>query len=652
MNIAFTSGSFVLNTSIETLAGQSISVGENATLTIPEDVTLTLAPTTTLVVNGTVTGDGTVVVNSFDQLKAILSTDITNIEIGSGITVTEALTIEKDIVMTGTENINVNGNLSLKAGTYDMNVYDYCAEGYTCKSNGDGTWTVSFGLVKNVTTGKLYADLADAVANAVDGDELLLLDNLAIKGVTVGYSTAVKLTINLGGYELSSTDWTLTAYRTGTELTLKNGTVHGNSAGGGTLRATYGGTLILGEDLTVTCGAQANAIVVDNGTLKVVDGATIEGGINCVNTVSTNNIVITGGMFNGDLSINDTTTCVITGGTFTQDVSEYVAMHCMAEQNAEGLYVVSRRPLVNFAGTTMQLGSNLSLNFYFNVADVIRDDYYAIVTDQNGNKTRIEYSDWDITRYGIFVPCANIASWQMTEIYTIQVFYANGEEFSNIRRDSVQSYSMRALAMDTISNIAKTTIVDMLNYGAAAQDWYRDGYNNTVNGVANDGTGYANELLSDAQKALATQTTKEPNDVFEQDEALVPYWDTTTVQIIGTMKPVFRFKNLPDDVSIYVTFVDFRGNTHEKTLSYSDLKVREEIYYFELDDLTIADINQVISMNITIIKADGTIIGNMQDSMGSYILRARDKYSDNVKLMALYDAILKFSDSSYKYFMG
>ena len=344
MNIAFTSGSFVLNTSIETLAGQSISVGENATLTIPEDVTLTLAPTTTLVVNGTVTGDGTVVVNSFDQLKAILSTDITNIEIGSGITVTEALTIEKDIVMTGTENINANGNLTLMAGTYDMDVNAYCASGYLAKKNTDNTWTVTFGIVKNVTTGKLYADLADAVAEAVSGDTITLLKDIEIGNVQVGLEYVQKITIDLAGYQITAvnSNVALTARRAGTELTLKNGTVFANTTGG-TLRVTYGGKLLLGENLTVNSGSQAHAIYMDNGVLEI-NGATVEvnGGIYCITTAgeSTKQITITGGMFRGDLNINESTNCVITGGTFTVDVNKYCPENYCARNNGDGTWTV------------------------------------------------------------------------------------------------------------------------------------------------------------------------------------------------------------------------------------------------------------------------------------------------------------------------
>ena len=169
-----------------------------------------------------------------------------------------------------------------------------------------------------------YASLADAVkavptgATAETTTIKLLVPELKISSLMVGHSYAQNITIDLNGGKIYASDVTLTAYRSGTTLTLVNGTVSGNSTGG-TLRATYGGKLVLGEKMTVTSGSRANAIRVDNGTLVINSDINVTGGVNwLVTTANTKNTVtVSAGTFTGGMSVGDGTKMQLSGGFYT-----------------------------------------------------------------------------------------------------------------------------------------------------------------------------------------------------------------------------------------------------------------------------------------------------------------------------------------------
>lgn len=66
---------------------------------------------------------------------------------------------------------------------------------------------------------------------------ITLLTNVTTTGPMVGHQYVQDITVDLNGYTLSNNGIVLTAYRSGTTLTVKNGTLSGN-ASAGTLRAT------------------------------------------------------------------------------------------------------------------------------------------------------------------------------------------------------------------------------------------------------------------------------------------------------------------------------------------------------------------------------------------------------------------------------
>ena len=127
-----------------------------------------------------------------------------------------------------------------------------------------------------------YPTLAAAIkeVKTAEPTTITLLKDTTVSSTMVGHSWVQNITIDLNGHTLSSNSITLTAYRSGTTLTVTNGTVSGNSTSG-SLRATYGGKLILGDNLTVKAGGSATLVYVDKGgalEITAANGVRFEGG--------------------------------------------------------------------------------------------------------------------------------------------------------------------------------------------------------------------------------------------------------------------------------------------------------------------------------------------------------------------------------------
>lgn len=502
-NISIKVGYLVLNKDYTVGDSQKLTISASGTLEIPTGIVLTLEDGAEVVLankngKGTILGDGTIKVNSFKHFADMVEgTGIKNFVIGSAITADESLTIERDITVTGMANLtNANNNLVLKAGTYDMDVTEYCAEGYACKNNGNGTWTVGIALVKNVRTGTRYASLTDAVNAAKDGDTLQLLADIASEMVTVGQHAAVKITIDLNGKTLNSKDVTVTATRNGTEVTLTNGKIMGNSTRG-TLRATNYGKLILGNDITVEASVRGGALNLDNGSLEVASSAqnvvVIGGDAGCLITTgeTKNNVVIGSGTYTGSINFNSVSTYAITGGTYTQDVTKYCADRYGAHNNNNGTWTVK----AVFIGSLLLLEGNIGLKFFCNLDEYLLEN--ATIKFTIGERT-VTFDAKDGVKDEKTVPgmtlytyTAEVFAEQMADDVQAEVIL-NGSTFAKMKH-SVRNYAMSILKNPAIYGDELVALVkEMLNYGAYAQVHF--GYN--TDDLANN----VGELMTDTEK--------------------------------------------------------------------------------------------------------------------------------------------------------
>ena len=247
-------------------------------------------------------------------------------------------------------------------GTFTINGTPVAVEGYYVK-----VVPADLTVVERVVSvdGVGFTNLKDAIASIKKGQAeatVVLHQDITIGNQFIGHSYAQKVVIDLNGHKITSTDKALTVYRAGTTVLLKNGTVHGNTTGG-TIQVTYGGKLILGENVTITCGGSANALKVDaNSTLIIADET----------------VKVLGGK--NDLVVAEKATVEISAGFFKHPVN--------AEWCAEGYFPITVEGGYSVATGACMIGDTI----YDSLAD-------AIEAAQNGdtivlkNDINVTYAD-------------------------------------------------------------------------------------------------------------------------------------------------------------------------------------------------------------------------------------------------------------------
>jgi len=280
----------------------------------------------------------------------------------------------------------------------------------------------------------------------------------------------------------------------------------------------------------------------------------------------------------------------------------------------------------------MTLGNSLAMNFAF--AQSHRTDWTGcsvqiVKTFADGRPDKVvdvPYTQWEQT--GINgsaywkVKFSGVAAKEMSDIIYVTVYDADGKVISNVWEDSVRAYAMRMLGNRASDLETQTMAVDMLNYGAAAQDYF--GYNTAD---------LANNQLSDAQKALATKEAKATNSRVSNENYL-----GTNLRLESRIQLRMAFKDITDDMYAVIEFTSHTGSKVSWTVPASQM---EQDVVVCVDQMVVADGR--VPVTVTVYNADGTVHATATDSMESYIARMSSQH-------AVYEMILKFSDSAYNYF--
>ena len=287
---------------------------------------------------------------------------------------------------------------------------------------------------------------------------------------------------------------------------------------------------------------------------------------------------------------------------------------------------------VSYASMTM--GNSLAMSFAFG-KDLAADwtgHYVEIVKEYaDGREDAVrtvpmaEWKSADINGVAHYYATFNgIAAKEMTDNVYVTIYNAEGEAVSDTWTDSVRGQAMRNLAKAAISAEEKTMVVDMLNYGAAAQQAF--GYNTAD---------LANAQLSEEQKALATQSTTY-SDTHTGDEN----YFASNLMLKSNIQLMFAFRNVTPDMKAVITFTNHYGEAKEITVEGSGFTKSGSFYVVAVEDMVVADSRQ----DITCTVYDGEeAVATATDSVASYAARKSD---------TLFEMLMRFSDSAYAYFHG
>ena len=211
----------------------------------------------------------------------------------------------------------------------------------------------------------------------------------------------------------------------------------------------------------------------------------------------------------------------------------------------------------------------------------------------------------------------------MNDNIFVQVFYLDGTSARALWEDSVVAYVTRILENQNADT--KTMLVDMLNYGAAAQASFDY-----------DEENLANSNLTEAQKAYATSEVS-----YSDIRVKGTNYYGSTLNLGNNLSLVLYFQNISTDMYAEVSFTNHYGE--EKSVRIEGTKFYHysgSIYKVAVNEVVVADVGQPVTC--TIYDSLGNEVGTVTDSIESYI--ARMSSTDE-----LYETIMKFANSAYVY---
>ena len=301
--------------------------------------------------------------------------------------------------------------------------------------------------------------------------------------------------------------------------------------------------------------------------------------------------------------------------------------------------------LFTVAGSSVVLGNSLRIKFAVNVADLKGNtNVYALVTKNYADGTKplteqVDYNDWTAVEDGRRCVVADqIAAKEMVDEITVQIFDKTSKApLSKVYSTSIQQYARKLLDFPKYQNnqALRTLLVDMLNYGTAAQNTFNY---NTQNP--------ANEILTPAEKALATQKTS------AADHRVVgPNYYATTLSLDSNIVLNLYFRNITPAMEAEVTYTDHAGNPQKFIVHASEFQNSGTSGVMIVpvcpEPMALTDSRQLV----TCVVKDGTkVVAQVSDSVESYAARALKSPNASPALKDLMNQMMKFVDSSTAYF--
>ena len=292
--------------------------------------------------------------------------------------------------------------------------------------------------------------------------------------------------------------------------------------------------------------------------------------------------------------------------------------------------------VIGFSGASLTLANSIAINYKINPNYFTTYGYERIylVCTMAGK----EYTVDTYTEEGgrLVFSFTNVASNMMSETVTATIYGVyDGVAYECKSVDySVVQYTDEQLPY--ASGEFLTLLVDLLNYGTAAQEY-------TSYNVEN----LANAKLTEAQKAAGTQTDRTPESHMNLKYASV---DNPTAKWRGASlllgsAIVVRYTIAADDITGMVA--KFTVDGREYTVDSSEFEVAPTAgwYYIYFNKLGASQLSAPILT--TIYKDDVAISHTVQYSVESYV---QENYTTtNTALATLIKAMLRYGDAAYAF---
>ncbi|MBE6959113.1 MAG: hypothetical protein E7448_00095 [Ruminococcaceae bacterium] len=295
------------------------------------------------------------------------------------------------------------------------------------------------------------------------------------------------------------------------------------------------------------------------------------------------------------------------------------------------------------------LEAMLRLDFTVDKSLLTGEDNYVVIThtyaDGSTDVVTIPQNEWHVSG---MVSYSKIAAKEMGDNVTIVVYNAQGQQLSIPESDSIKAYAFRGLKAladvdaNSKNGILRTLLVDMLNYGAAAQVQFKYDTNNLVNAD-----------LTDTQKAWASVADVTPHNNQIKDAAT--FNTTLVLESAIEMDCIFYASKVGasstwKDLYAIATYTDFNGNPKTVRIEGENFSMYANSNYVLVPviGMAVADYQSIVTC--VVYDADGNVLATAVDSMESYVYRALASGAAGETLENLCKLLMKFSASADSYF--
>ena len=285
--------------------------------------------------------------------------------------------------------------------------------------------------------------------------------------------------------------------------------------------------------------------------------------------------------------------------------------------------------------SSAQFGNSLALAIGFYVPEIgDADGYTAVITRtyKDGREADVITLDntsadwWKQTVQGkefIFVRYNGIAAKEMIDEITVQVYNADGEMAMKPYTESVMSYAMRALEKHSAKNASSTLYVDLLNYGASAQNCF----------------GYAVDTLANADLTAEQQGFASSEISCENSLVKDANFVGSALQFKSEIRFAMVFKNIENAHHAVVSFTNHNGQNVNVTVDPSEFLNNGAAVVVK--DIRPADYS--CDVTITVYDAQGEVLAEATDNMESYAARADH-------LDEIYSSFMKYAAAALEYY--
>ena len=298
-----------------------------------------------------------------------------------------------------------------------------------------------------------------------------------------------------------------------------------------------------------------------------------------------------------------------------------------------GVKVISVE-MIDIEDAYVTVEEGVKLNFVITSQIPKNRGYEAHIKKQGEIKIRnmiVPSDEWKKTDGAHYVISCPIYSTELTEPFSIEIENTDGYLYNRPYRTSVRELVMEKLNDETVSRAEKTMLVDLLNFGTAAEEYYEYPVQSP-----------ANSQLSEEQKAMATGDIV-CADISSGDDRYMGSRVAFREQMQWWI--AFRGFNGKAVSKMYAVaaYTDVFGEEKSVRVSGSEFEQYKadssDAYLVPLHTVMIAD--AVTPVTVTVYASDGSVHGSGTDSVESFVVRNKTK-----ALMPVYESLIKLAQSS------